>query len=194
MVEGNQPDGLHPFRLSAPLTIPRVIDAPAPPHAIAGSWATTPAGVILHGSRSGKDLTVAEEFAGTVSWAEQGAPFTNPDGSVDDLGWNVTIGDGVLANHIGPKLWGWSARKWSYIYLAGEFAQAHEFDPIADASVDAFVWWFLFVGRAAWPNLPAVFPTHAELDRQLAHPDGKTDAFSDGTQLRARIAARLANP
>ena len=151
-----------------------------------------PQGVILHGSRSGQLLSVAQEFEGTVSWAQQGAPFTNPDGSVDELGWNVTIGDNIVANHIDCKHWGWSARKWSYIYLAGEFAQAHEFDPIADASVDAFVWWFLNVARKAWPNIPAYFPTHAELDRQLASPDGKTDCFSDGTAIRARIMARLA--
>jgi len=148
--------------------------------------------VILHGSRSNQDLTIAQEFAGTSSWAQQGAPYTNVDGSVDYLGWNATIGENVVALHIGCKQWGWSARLYSHVYLAVEFSQCKEFDPIGDAQLRAFVWWFLHVARVAWPDLPAVFPTHAELDRLLTVPDGKTDAFTNGAELRGRIMAMLA--
>lgn len=103
----------------------------------------------------------------------------------------MTIGEGEIAEHLTCGSWGWNARKFSSEYLAIEFAQAHENDAITDAQVRAFAWWFLNMARARWPSLPTTFPTHAELDKTLVVPDGKTDCFIDGTAIRARITALL---
>ena len=162
-----------------------------PDPAPAGSYGSTPRGVILHGSRSGRAGTPKDvEYRGTASYER-----TNrlPEGG--KLGWTATIGDGVVAVHLDPRTWGWNARAASSRYLAVEFAQATRDEPISDGQVDAFCAWYLTRARAAWPDLPASFPTHAEVERsgETGARDGKDDVFPDARadELRARILARL---
>lgn len=168
---------------------PTVLQAPAPTVCVAGAFTATPAGVILHGSRSGMRQATAAEFRGTVSYIEGGAL----DAEGDNLGWNATVGEDIVALHIGPKHWGWNARGHSSVYEAVEFAQPTVDDAISDGQVRTFVWWFLHVARAAWPDLPAVFPLHSELAAGIK--DGKSDAFPRhdprGNDLKARIRIAL---
>lgn len=125
-----------------------------------------------------------DEFRATVSWAQ------NPS---HGLGWHATVGPLVLAVHMNPNRWGWNARGASRQWLAVEFAQATVQDGIDDEQVATFAWWFAHVARRYWPELPAVFPTHAELPE--GQQDGKSDVFPRGDlradQLRERIRARL---
>lgn len=161
------------------------------PGHIAGKFQSLPKGVILHGSRSGSSkATVGQEFSGTAAWAQN---------SSHELGWNATIGSDAVAIHIEPQFWGWNARKASSVYLAVEFAQAVEDWEITDAQVRAFCWYFLKRLRDKWPNLPAYFPTHAEVEKawETGAFDGKTDVFSSKERsdaLRARISRTLQGP
>lgn len=149
---------------------------------VAGRYATTPVGVILHGTRSGQPYTTDQEYQATIRFVRSGA---------GGLGWSFTCGNGVIAVHMTPQQWGWNARSASSKHLACEFAQANLGDPITDAQIDAFCWWFLNVARAAWPNLPKAFPYHSELPQGIA--DGKTDVEPRGQHsVRDRILARLA--
>lgn len=141
----------------------------------AGAFSGTPAGVILHGTRSGRDWTLYEEYSATLRFAESGA---------GGLGWNVTIGDGMRYEHINPGWWGWNAREHSSQYLAAEFAQAQRGDPITDGQVGEFADWFVKVARKRWPELPLVFPEHYELP--AGQRDGKSDVDPDHPGLLAR--------
>lgn len=149
---------------------------------VSGRFSTTPAGVILHGSRSGSQNTTRQEYEGTKRYAASGI----------DYGWSATIGDDVYCIHMGFDRWGWNARGASQRYLAVEFAQATVDRPISDAQVRAFAHFFL-EARKFWPQLPAYFPTHAELAEGVM--DGKTDVFPRGDprteELRARIHRAL---
>lgn len=148
---------------------------------VQGRYASTPVGVILHGTRSGQPYTTDQEFAATIRYVQAGA---------SGLGWSITCGNGVIAVHMTPQQWGWNARSASSKHLACEFAQANIGDPITDAQIDAFCWWFLNVARAAWPNLPKAFPNHSELPEGIA--DGKSDVEPRGEHaVRDRILARL---
>jgi len=157
---------------------------------IAGSFARTPLGIILHGSRSGSTInTRHQEFLGTSRYA-----VNEPNG----LGWSATIGDDELSLHMTNRQWGWNARGASDNFLAVEFAQPGMTWAISDGQVNAFVW-FLLEARRTWPALPSYFPTHAELDGTPVYGgtlDGKTDVFPKGDArtdvLRERIARRLA--
>lgn len=156
---------------------------------IAGTFDTTPRGVILHGSRSGAPNSIHQEYVGTAHYAV---------GEPDGLGWNATVGSDEIALHIGYMGWGWNARAASRLYLAVEFAQAHVEGPIDDGQVRAFCWFFASA-RKTWPRLSASFPTHAELDgtpEYGGYHDGKTDVFPRNdprtTELRKRILVRLA--
>lgn len=155
------------------------------PGVTGGTFATTPLGVILHGSRSGiPNRPTLTEYLGTCSFA-----VSNSAG----LGWTATVGDDRIALHYPYTRWGWSAREASSQYLAVELAQATVGQPISDGQVRAFCWFFE-QARKVWPRLPKVFPTHAELPS--GKRDGKSDVFPLGDQradeLRARIMARLA--
>ena len=139
--------------------------------------------MILHGTRSGRDWTTAEEFAATCRYVSGGA---------GGLGWHATISDNELAIHLPPHHYGWNARAASGRYLAVEFAQPTADRAISDAQVAAFVWWFA-LARVDWPDLPLVFPMHSELPEGIA--DGKSDVFPRGSyraaELRDRIRAAL---
>lgn len=145
--------------------------------------------MILHGSRSGALNSTHQEFFGTANYAHN-----EPGG----LGWNATIGTDEIALHMSYRQWGWNARGASQHYLGVEFAQSHVYNAIDDGQVRAFCWFFQDV-RKVWPDLPARFPTHAELDGTIeygGYHDGKTDVFPKGSQdtveLRKRILDRLA--
>lgn len=163
-----------------PLYTPNIYSKPG---AVAGRFSTMPQGVILHGSRSGRPQPTAAEFWGTANFA-----------TTTDLGWNATIGDDGVAFHIPPTQWGWNARGASSKYLATEFAQPTVNDPISDAQVNAFCFWFM-ESRETWPALPLFFPSHAELPEGKL--DGKSDVFPVGDaradDLRARIRERLSS-
>jgi hypothetical protein len=151
------------------------------PGNVVGQFFHTPAGVILHGTRSGQPYTVPEEYAATLRYVRAGA---------SGLGWNVTVGSGVLALHINPAAWGWNARGASSRYLAAEFAQANLGGFVTDQQIDAFCWWVVNVARKVWPALPLVFPNHSDLAEGIQ--DGKTDIEVRGAStVRSRILARL---
>jgi hypothetical protein len=181
---------------------PQPNPTPAPPDAsvvashrpgfVAGTYSGRPAGVILHGSRSGVvGNPKSREFAGTVNWAQR-----NPDG----LGWTATIGENEYATHMDVTQWGHNARNASRKYLAVEFAQAWFDEPITDAQVNAFVAFMKNEVLSRWPDFPLYFPTHAEVERsgETGARDGKTDVFTFGhplaDELRARIMAKLQAP
>ncbi len=157
----------------------------------AGTFAATPKGIILHGSRSGiAGNPKAQEYAATARYEVN---------NTADLGWNATIGEGRVAVHLTPREWGWNARAASSLYLGVELAQATVDEPITDAQVAAFCDWVTTHVLPVWPSLPRVFPTHAELDGTAeygGYHDGKTDCFPKGDaradELRARIMAGLA--
>lgn len=161
-----------------------VIPAPLVEHVqgnVAGSFTGTPAGVILHGTRSGQPYSVEQEYQATLNYVRSGA---------GGLGWNITVGDGKVCEHVSARHWGWNARGASRIHLAVEFAQAHLGDPITDRQVDAFCWYLLNVWQPIWPNLPWAFPNHSDLPEGVA--DGKSDVEPRGEHsVRDRILARL---
>lgn len=147
----------------------------------AGRFSTTPAGVILHGTRSGQTYNTAQEYASTKRFVAGGAA---------GLGWNLTVGDDILSLHLDPDQWGWNAREASRQFLAAEFAQARLGSPITDGQVRAFCWWFVQHARQRWLSLPLVFPNHADLPSGAR--DGKTDVELAGDHtVRDRILARL---
>lgn len=153
----------------------------------AGRFTSTPKGVILHGSRSGKRGNPKASEALSTARYEQANTL--------GLGWHATLGMRWVALHLTPREWGWHALQASKVYLGVEFAQATADEPIADEQVDAFVDWFRTQVLPVWPNLPLHFPSHAEADREFGVSQGKSDVFplSDSRMgdLRARIMARL---
>lgn len=152
----------------------------------------TPKGFILHGSRSGvAGRPKEQEYQGCVSWC-----LNNPD----DLSWSATIGENKYAIHMPAQYWGWNARKASPNYVAVEFAQATNSEAISDAQVDAFVHFVKNVVQPAWPSIPLVLKTHAEVEKsgETGKIDGKDDVFPFGDQrakeLKDRILSKLAVP
>ena len=157
----------------------------------AGTFATPPAGIILHGSRSGKaGNPPMDEFLGTCRWA------VDPESG---LCWHATIGPNVWAAHLTAREWGYHAPEHSRRYLGVEFAQPTVNDSITDAQVAAFVAWYRRELLPAWPTMtPAalLLPAHAEMSS--GKKDGKSDPYPIGDarlgDLRARIYAALAGP
>ena len=174
---------------AAPPTSGVVYEDLRTPHVV-GEFSRPPKGVILHGSRSGKAGNPKDkEYRGTANWA-----VSNPGG----LGWHATIGERMVAVHMSPREWGWSARAASDDYLAVELAQATVDEPITDGQVEALSDWIRTRVLPIWPGLPMVFPSHAELDGTAEYGgtvDGKSDVFPRGdgrmTDLRARLLDRL---
>lgn len=151
----------------------------------AGRFSSMPKGVILHGSRSGvagnpKD----KEYLGTARYEVA---------NTDDLGWNATIGENKVAVHLTPQEWGWNARGSSDNWLAVEIAQATVDEPITDAQVAALADWIKTRVLPAWPSLPMMFPSHAELDGtpEYGPKDGKSDVFPLGDQRMENLRTRL---
>lgn len=166
---------------------PAVLKAPTPN--VLSRFYAPPQGVILHGSRSGISRSISAEADSTARYAATGA---------NGLAWTATIGEDAVVIHTPYNRWGWNARRASMLYLAVEFAQPTVDDPITDGQVRAFCWLFQQM-RQVWPELPAYFPTHAELDGTIEYGgirDGKTDVFPPGDrrteELRRRIGERLA--
>lgn len=151
----------------------------------AGTFARTPKGIILHGSRSGRAGNPKDaEYRGTANWE-----VNNPDG----LGWNATIGDNRVAVHLTPREWGWNARGVSDNYMAVELAQATVDEPITDAQVAALADYITTRVLPVWPGLPMYFPTHAELDGtpEYGPKDGKSDVWPKGDPRTDELRARL---
>lgn len=145
-------------------------------------------GVILHGSRSGvqgRDLMV--EWRGTA-----GYEVNNPLG----LGWNATIGPGVVALHLDVRHWGWNARNASDTYVAVEIAQPTVNDPLPNAVPRAVA---DYIFDHVWPAWGETwhFPSHAELEDwgETGANDGKTDLYPTGDPrmeaFREQVYARL---
>lgn len=141
----------------------------------AGTFATTPLGVILHGTRSGQPYTTDQEYDATIRFVAGGA---------GGLGWNATIGNNKIDKHINPGAWGWNAREHSSQYIAVELAQARRGDPITDSQVQTFARYFVETLRPWWPSLPVNFPEHYELPAGIR--DGKSDCDPDHPGLLAR--------
>ncbi|MGH2362427.1 MAG: hypothetical protein ACRDGM_18035 [bacterium] len=140
-----------------------------------------PDGVILHGTRSGQDFNTTREMLATLNFVAGGAV---------GLGWNITVADNWVCEHIDSERWGWNARESSNHHLAVEFAQAKLGTPISDEQIEAFCWYFVHVMRKSWPGLPAVFPNHSDLPPGIR--DGKTDVEPKGQHaVRDRIVAKL---
>jgi hypothetical protein len=143
----------------------------------------------LHGSRSGRPLTYAQEFDGTVRWAQ------NRD---NVLGWHATVAEGQIGLHLPIRNFGWNAFAASAKYVAIEFAQPTESYPITDLMVRTANWFIATMVRPAFPRIPLHFPSHSEVEAsgEIAHtPSGKSDVFSLGsshmTNLRQRMRANL---
>lgn len=156
-----------------------------------GSLPPTPRGVLLHGSRSGRPLTYAQEFDGTVRWAQ------NPD---NVLGWHATVAEGEIALHVPVRLFGWNAFAASSLYVAIEYAQPTEAYPITDLMVRTANWFIATLVRPTFPRMPLHFPSHAEVEHsgETGHGiTGKSDAFSYRSprmdELRERMRANLAD-
>lgn len=151
---------------------------------IAGTFSIIPAGVILHGTRSGQSYSTEQEYQATLNYVRAGAA---------GLGWNVTIGERSIALHMTPRYYGWNARHHSSVHLAVEFAQANLGDPISDQQIYNFCYWFETIARESWPQLPPAFPYHSELPAGIG--DGKTDPEPRGEHgIRDRILAQIGVP
>ena len=128
----------------------------------------------------------AAEWAATCNYVRAGA-------GADRLGWNITAGPGIIAEHLAPHEWGWNAGVHSRHYLAIEFAQARLGDPISDSTLDAAAWWVRERALTHWPAMPLFLVHHSELAQGIAQ--GKTDVCARGTaeadEFRERFAARL---
>jgi hypothetical protein len=145
------------------------------------------AGVILHGSRSGRvGNPLANEGKGTASYE-----VNNSLG----LGWNATAWPGHVAIHLPADQWGWNARNASDNYVAIEIAQPVESDPIGNVHIAVADYIFDHV----WPRWGEVwhFPSHAELEDwgETGANDGKTDLYHTGAAemnaFRDKVYARL---
>jgi hypothetical protein len=152
----------------------------------AGTFASMPKGCIMHGSRSGvTGNPKAKEYTGTAGYEVN---------NNQDLGWNATIGENVVAVHLTPQQWGWNARAASSKYLGVEFAQATVDEPITDAQVAAFADWWVTRVMPAWPGIPQRFPSHAEIDGTAdygPYVDGKTDAFPKNDPRMEDLVSRV---
>lgn len=145
---------------------------------------TAPQGIILHSTRSGRDIDEMAEYQGTVSYVRNGA---------GGLGWSATVGPGVICEHMRPDQYGWNARAASTRYVAIEHAQARLGDPVSDALLDASAWYIKNIVYTRWPEMPSTLIHHSELSEGRA--DGKTDMAPNGTaeaeELRERLLSRL---
>ena len=146
-----------------------------------------PQGIILHATRSGRDWPAEEErrdFDATVNYVRAGA-------GADRLGWNITAGPGLIAEHLAPHEWGWNAgAPASRTYLAIEFAQARLGDQISDSTLDAAAWWVRERVLRHWPNMPLMLVHHASLAQGKAQ--GKTDVYPDSDPRQAEFTERFA--
>lgn len=145
-------------------------------------------GVIFHGSRSGKAGNPLEaEYRGTAGYEVNNAA---------GLGWNATVGPGVVAIHMDARHWGWNARRASSRYVGVEIAQPTVNDPLPD-SVPVALADYIF--DHVWPVWGEVwhFPSHAEIEDwgETGANDGKTDLYPTGDDrmnvFRDKVYARL---
>lgn len=140
-----------------------------------------PMGFILHATRSGQNYSERQEFDATVNYVKAGA---------GGLGWNCTVGPGIVADHVDVGHWAWNAREASPEYLAIEVAQAKLGQPISQATFDTLVWWI----HTQANHVPRYFINHSDLT--AGRRDGKSDLFpansEEGRQFIARLRTALA--
>jgi hypothetical protein len=148
-----------------------------------GAWTAAPVDILLHGTR-GENPNRVQEFYGTCRWV------ANPNNG--GLGWHVTVGDNVYAQHLPITAWGYHAREASRIYIGVEFVQPTAADDITEAQVATFGRWYHAVVRPAYPHLTAqraALPAHSEVPPGIR--DGKSDVFPRGDPRLAALRARL---
>lgn len=147
-----------------------------------------PTYLIIHGTRSGLDRTVREEFDGNRAYV-----VTNTKG----YSWHVTIGEDAYSIHLPMNRWGWHANEESRQSLGVEFAQMTGDHTINDAQVRAFAHWFKNVVVPIWPGLNIGAQGGMQMHSAIAsgQRQGKTDVYPLGDprwpELRGRIITAL---
>lgn len=155
----------------------------------AGTFTTTPKGVIFHGSRSGK--------SGNPLDAEYKATANYEVNNAGGLGWNATVGPGKVAIHLDVRSWGWNARAASDKYIGVEIAQPTINEPLPDSVPVALADYIFDHVWPVWGELDWHFPSHAELEGwgETGQVDGKTDLYSMGDErmnaFRQKVYDRL---
>lgn len=148
---------------------------------VAGTFADAPLGLILHGSRSGQPYSINREYAATVNYVASGAA---------GLGWNATVGDGVVALHMAVTEWGWNARGASSRWAAVELAQANLGDPISALQIEGAAAMWVKLRDHYGKAFPLRFVNHSDLLE--GRQDGKTDVEMAGQHsVIDRVTARL---
>ena len=146
-----------------------------------GRFWISPAGIILHGTRSGRRLDRFSEFHGTRGWAQSGA---------DGLAWHVTVGEDCVATHLDPGQWGWHCGEPdSRRYLGIEFAQPTVEYDITDLQVRAAAWWIREVALERWPLMGLELRAHSEIEQ--GRESGKSDPYPDGDPRNWELADRI---
>lgn len=128
--------------------------------------------MIWHGSRSGIERPLVEEFDSTRNFAAGGA---------NGLGWNATIGEDAYSVHMAASSWGWSAREHSPYYIAIETANPNLGDLVTARIVKAAAHYWRYEVEPVYPGIKLTMsnqPTHAELPAGIR--DGKTDCYQRG--------------
>jgi N-acetylmuramoyl-L-alanine amidase-like protein len=163
----------------------RLIDAS--PHSVGPFAWGEPSFLLMHGTRSGLDRSIREEFDSNRRYV-----VTNTKG----YSWHVTIGEDAYSMHLPLDKWGWHANEESRQSLGVEFAQPTVDHTINDAQVRAFADWFK-VAVATWPGLNIGTASGMRMHSAVASGvrQGKTDVYPLGDprwpELRGRIIQAL---
>lgn len=158
------------------------------PH-IAGSFLFgQPSYLVMHGTRSGTDNTIREEFDGNRAYV-----VTNTKG----YSWHVTVGEDAYSVHLPMDKWGWHANEDSQRSLGVEFAQPTVNHTINEAQVRAFCAWFKAEVLPVYPffNLAAEGKMRMHSELLSGQRQGKTDVYPLGSArwpvLREQIIEQL---
>jgi hypothetical protein len=148
---------------------------------VEGSFAKVPSGMILHGTRSGQPYAVDKEYMSTINYVTAGA---------SGLGWNATVGDGVICWHMPVTQWAYNARESSDDYGAVEIAQSNIGVPITDRQIEGIAKVWVAFRNHYGPSFPMYFVNHSELPAGIR--DGKTDVEPLGYHsVKDRVISRL---
>lgn len=148
---------------------------------MAGSFATTPFGMILHGTRSTQPYSVDREYMATLNYIAVGA---------GGLGWNATVGNGVVCLHMALDQWGHNAREHSSHWVAVEIAQALLGWEVTDSQIEGVAWLWVQCREKFGERFPLRFVNHSDLPAGVR--DGKTDIEPRGYHsVIDRVTERL---